>query len=68
MSSLFNNPSIKFKKHYNNNQYIVFLKLADEIEMLLFYHRSMVNIDLLQKSLIPSLIEKSKISPDSTKL
>ena len=63
MSSLFNNPSIKFKKHYNNNQYIVFLKLADEIEMLLFYHRSMVNIDLLQKSLIPSLIEKSKISP-----
>lgn len=64
MPNFFNNPSIKFKKKYQNNKYIVFLKLSDQVEMLLFYHRSMINIDLLQKSMIPSLIEKSRTSPN----
>lgn len=62
MPNFLTNPLIKFKKRYKNNQYIVFLTLSDEIEMLLFYHRSMINVDLLQKSMIPSLIEKSRIS------
>ena len=62
MPNFFNNPSFKFKKLYKSNKYIVFLNITGETEMLLFYHRSMVNIDLLQKSMIPSLIEKSKIN------
>jgi len=64
MPNLFTNPTIKFKKRYKNNNYIVFLNIADQVDMLLFYHRSMVNIDLLQKSMIPSLIEKSRVSPN----
>ena len=64
MPNFFNNPAIKFKKRYKNNSYVVFLNIADQVDMLLFYHRSMVNIDLLQKSMIPSLIEKSRISPN----
>lgn len=59
---MFNNIKNKLTKQYKNNKYIVFLSLIDENELLLFYHRAMVNIDLLQKSFIPSLLEKSKIS------
>lgn len=64
MPNFLTNPTIKFKKRYKNNQYVVFLKLTDEIEMTIFYHRSMINIDLLQKSMIPSLLVKSRISPN----
>lgn len=59
---MFNNITNKLKKHFKNNEYIVFLSLVDQTEMLLLYHRTMINIDLLQKSFIPSLIEKSQIS------
>lgn len=62
MPNIFNNPTFKYKHLYKNNEYIVFLNISGETEMLLFYHRSMVNIDLLQKSMIPSLIEKAKIN------
>lgn len=62
MHNFLSNPTINFKKKYKNNSYIVFLKLTGKVDMLLFYHRSMINIDLLQKSMIPSLIEKSHIS------
>lgn len=58
------NITSRIKKHYKNNKYIVYLNLCDETEMLLLYHRAMVNIDLLQKSLIPSLIQKTKTSPN----
>ena len=61
---MLNNMTTKLKKRYKNNKYIVFLSLIDEIDLLLFYHRSMINIDLLQKSFIPSLIEKTKTSPN----
>ena len=64
MSNFLINPTIKYKKRYRNNSYITFLKLSSQIDMLLFYHQSMINTDLLQKSMIPSLIEKSKISPN----
>lgn len=64
MLNIFNNPTIKFQKHYKNNKYITFLNVASEIPLLLFYHRSMINIDLLQKSIIPTLTEKIKISPN----
>lgn len=64
MPNFLSNPTLKFKKRYQNNKYVVFLKLSDQTEMLLFYHRSMINIDLLQKSMIPSLIEKSRVSPN----
>lgn len=59
---MLSNVTNKIKKHFKNNKYIVFLSLMDESEMLLFYHRSMINIDLLQKSFIPNLIEKARIS------
>ena len=62
MPKFLNNPYFKFQKKYQNNKYIVFLKIMDNVELLLFYHRSMVNIDLLQKSIIPSLIEKAQAS------
>lgn len=62
MPNIFNSPTSKFKKNYKKNQYIVFLPIQGEL--LLFYHRAMINIDLLQKSIIPSLIEKSQISPN----
>lgn len=61
---MLSNISTKLKKRFKNNKYIVFLSLVDEIELLLFYHRSMINVDLLQKSFIPSLLEKSRISPN----
>lgn len=61
---MFNNVKNKLEKQYKNNKYIVFLSLVDESELLLFYHRAMINIDLLQKSFIPSLLEKSRISPN----
>lgn len=61
---MLNNIVKKIKKQYSNNKYIVFLSIVDEIEMLLFYHRSMINIDLLQKTYIPSLTTKSRISPN----
>jgi len=61
---MLNNTTNKLKKKYKNNKYIVFLSLVDEIDLLLFYHRTMINIDLLQKSMIPSLIEKARISPN----
>ena len=64
MSKFSINTTTKFKKRYKNNKYIVFLSLNDQNPMLLFYHRSMVNIDLLQKSIIPSLCEKTRISPN----
>lgn len=64
MPNLFNNPSIKYKKKYQKNEYISFLNLSSDYKMLLFYHKSMINIDLLQKKLIPSLIEKSNITPN----
>lgn len=60
MPNIFNSPISKFKKNYKKNQYIVFLPIQGEL--LLFYHRAMINIDLLQKSIIPSLIEKSQMS------
>lgn len=59
---MFNNIKNKLEKQYKNNKYIVFLSLIDESKLLLFYHRAMVNIDLLQKSFIPSLLKKSKLS------
>ena len=46
----------ELKKHFKNNKYITFLSLIDESELLLFYHRSMVNIDLLQKSFTCAII------------
>ena len=58
------NMTNKLRKKYQKNQYIVFLTITDETELLLIYHRSMTNIDLLQKSFIPSLSEKSRISPN----
>lgn len=61
---MFNNMPNKIKKHLKNNKYIVYLNLVDEVELFLAYHRAMTNIDLLQKSLIPSLIQKSRISPN----
>ncbi len=64
MPNLFNNPTIKYKKKYQKNEYISFLNLTSDNKMLLFYHKSMINIDLLQKKLIPSLIEKSNITPN----
>lgn len=54
----------KLKNKYKKNKYIVYLNLVDETELFLIYHRAMINIDLLQKSLIPSLLEKSQISPN----
>ena len=62
MPNFLANVTINLKRKYKNNKYIVFLKIADQVEMLLFYHQSMVNIDLLQKSMIPALTEKSRIS------
>lgn len=59
-----NNIVKNIKKKYINNKYIVFLSIVDEIEMLLFYHRAMINIDLLQKTYIPSLTIKSRLSPN----
>lgn len=61
---MFNNMQNKLKNHFNKNKYIVYLNLIDSIHLLLVYHRAMVNIDLLQKSLIPSLLEKAQISPN----
>ena len=61
---MFNSMQTKLKNHFKKNKYIVYLNLTDEIELLLVYHRAMVNIDLLQKSLIPSLLEKTRISPN----
>ena len=48
----------QLKLKYKHNKYIVFLSLLDNDDMLLIYHRAMVNIDLLQKSYIPSLLDK----------
>ena len=62
MLNIFNNPSSKFQKLYKNNQYITFLQISGNASLLLFYHQSMINTDLLQKSIIPALIEKTKIS------
>ena len=62
MPNIFNNPETKFKKLYKNNQYITFFKIFANVPLLLFYHQSMINIDLLQKSIIPTLIEKTNIS------
>lgn len=64
MPNIFNNPTIKYKKKYQKNEYISFLNLSSDNKILLFYHRSMINIDLLQKKLIPSLIQKSSITPN----
>jgi len=61
---MLNSINTKLKKHFKNNKYIVFLSLVDEVELLLVYHRAMINIDLLQKSFIPALLEKSRISPN----
>lgn len=61
---MFNSMLAKLKNHFKKNKYIVYLNLTDEIELLLVYHRAMVNIDLLQKSLIPSLLKKTRISPN----
>ena len=62
MLNIFNNPSSKFQKLYKNNQYITFLQISGNASLLLFYHQSMINTDLLQKNIIPALIEKTKIS------
>lgn len=64
MASIFSNPTIKFKKLYKNNNYITYLNIAGKVDMLLFYHRAMINIDLLQKSIIPSLINRTQTSAD----
>lgn len=59
---MFNSMIDKLTKHFKNNKYIVSLTIADETNLFLMYHRAMINIDLLQKSLIPTLIEKSQIT------
>lgn len=64
MHNFLYNPTVKFKKRYKNNTYVTFLKLTENVELLLFYHKSMINIDLLQKSIIPSLIQKTQTSPN----
>ena len=63
---MFNNITQKIKKHFKNNKYIIYLPLEDTVKMLLVYHRAMINIDLLQKSLIPSLLSKTKIFSTSS--
>ena len=42
MHNFLYNPAIKFKKRYKNNTYITFLKLTEKVELLLFYHKSMM--------------------------
>ena len=61
---MFNTIKSKLEKKYKNNKYIIFLSLLDDTELLLLYHRAMINIDILQKSFIPSLLEKSRLSPN----
>ena len=64
MVNFFSNPSLKLKKTYQNNSYITYLNISGKVDMFLLYHKAMINIDLLQKSIIPALINKSQISPN----
>ena len=61
MVNFFSNPSLKLKKTYQNNSYITYLNISGKVDMFLLYHKAMINIDLLQKSIIPALINKSQI-------
>ncbi len=58
---MFESVTKKLKKKYKNNEYVIFMQIEDNTNLLLMYNKTMVNIDLLQKSLIPSLIKESSI-------
>lgn len=58
---MFESITKKLKKKYKNNEYIIFMQIEDNINLLLMYNKTMVNIDLLQKSLIPSLIKEANL-------
>lgn len=56
---MFETITQKLKKKYKNNSYITFLSFEDNVNALLIYHKSMINTDLLQKSIIPTLIKEA---------
>ena len=56
---MFESITKKLKKKYKNNEYVIFMHIEDNTNLLLMYNKTMINIDLLQKSLIPSLIKES---------
>lgn len=55
----------KLKKKYQNNEYITFMSIEDKTNLLLIYHKSMINIELLQKTLIPALIQEQYLDKSS---
>lgn len=56
---MFESITKKLKKKYKNNEYITFMSIEDNISLLLIYHKAMINMDLLQKSIVPTLVKEA---------